>query len=170
VALGLAGGFIEPLESTSIHLVQIGIARLFALFPDRTFPAVTRNAYNRYMTDQYRRIRDFILLHYKATERDDTPFWRRCRGLDIPDSLQESIELFRHNGCVLQDLEDTFNEHSWVAVMLGQGITPAGYDPLVDSLPLEGVRRFARHVREMTGKTAAAMPGHEAFIAQLNTA
>jgi tryptophan halogenase len=170
VALGLAGGFIEPLESTSIHLVQIGIARLLALFPDRSFPAVARNAYNRYMTDQYCRIRDFIVLHYKATERDDTPFWRRCRDLTVPDSLAEKIELFRHNGCVLQDPEDLFSEHSWVAVMLGQGITPAGYDPLVDSLPLEGVRRFVRHVKDVTGKTAASMPTHEGFIEQTSPA
>jgi tryptophan halogenase len=100
----------------------------------------------------------------KATERDDTPFWRRCRDLTVPDSLQEKIELFRYNGCVLQDPEDLFTEHSWVAVMLGQGITPAGYDPLVDSLPLEGVRRFVRHVKDVTGKTAASMPRHEGFI------
>jgi len=164
VALGLAGGFIEPLESTSIHLVQAGISRLMALFPDASFARVGIELYNRYMADQYRRIRDFIILHYKATERCDTSFWRHCREMSIPESLQEKIELFREQGRVLQHPEDLFTEHSWIAVMLGQGITPSGYDPLVDSLPLQNLRNFVLHVKDVTAKTASAMPTHEAFL------
>ena len=164
VAIGLSGGFLEPLESTAIHLVQTGIARLLGLFPDRSFRRMETEAYNRYMMEQYRRIRDFILLHFKATERRDTPFWRRCGDTEIPDSLAEKIDLFRGGGRVLQDAEDIFTEHSWIAVMLGQGITPAGYDPLVDSLPMENLRKFMLHVRDVTAKTAAAMPEHEAFV------
>jgi tryptophan halogenase len=164
VAIGLAGGFIEPLESTSIHLIQSGIARLMALFPDRGFPKVMIDAYNTYMTDQYRHTRDFIILHYKATARSDTPFWQHCRELQIPDSLQQKIELFRINGTVLPEPQDLFTEHSWVAVMLGQGITPARYDPLVDSLPLENLRQYMRHVALVTTQTAQALPGHADFI------
>lgn len=164
VAIGLSGGFLEPLESTAIHLIQAGIARLLALFPDRSFRRAETEAYNRHMTEQYRRIRDFILLHFKATERSDTPFWRRCAETEIPDSLAQKIELFRGSGRVLEDAEDLFTEHSWIAVMLGQGISPAGYDPLVDSLPVENLRKFMLHVRDVTAKTAAAMPEHEAFV------
>lgn len=164
IAIGLAGGFLEPLESTGIHLIQAGIARLLGLFPDRSFRRLEIEAYNRQMTDQYRRTRDFILLHYKASERGDTPFWRRCREVDMPESLAAKIELFRGSGRVLVEAEDLFTEQSWIAVMLGQGITPTGYDPLVDSLPLENLRKFVQHVRDMTVKTAAAMPEHETFI------
>jgi tryptophan 7-halogenase len=166
VAMGLAGGFIEPLESTSIHLIQTGIAKLLALFPDRAFTAAEINTYNRDVIEQYQWVRDFIILHYKATERDDSAFWRRCRDMQIPESLQDKIDLFRNKGRVLQNAEDLFTEHSWIAVMLGQGITPPGYDPLVDSLPLENLRKFVRHAKDVTAKTAAAMPTHQAFIDQ----
>jgi tryptophan 7-halogenase len=166
VAIGPAAGFIEPLESTGFHLIQAGISRLLALFPARSLSQVAISAYNRYMADQYRRIRDFVLLHYKASERSDTPFWRHCRDIAVPESLQERIELFRGNGTVLQDPADPFEPHSWIAVMLGQGITPAGYDPLVDSLPLDTLRRFVLHIREATASTAAAIPLHETFLDQ----
>jgi tryptophan 7-halogenase len=166
VAMGLAGGFIEPLESTSIHLIQTGIAKLLALFPDRACTAAEINTYNRDVIEQYQWVRDFIILHYKATERDDSAFWRRCRDMQIPEVLQDKIDLFRNKGRVLQNAEDLFTEHSWIAVMLGQGITPPGYDPLVDSLPLENLRKFVRHAKDVTAKTAAAMPTHQAFIDQ----
>lgn len=166
VAIGLAGGFIEPLESTGIHLTQVGIARLLALFPDLGFRRAEIDLYNRFIADQYRRIRDFIILHYKQTERSDTPFWRRCAGMSVPESLEERIELFRDSGRVLLDGPELFLEHSWIAVMLGQGVSPTGYDPLVDSLPAEGLRRFMRHVRDVTVKTASAMPAHGDFVEQ----
>ena len=166
VAIGLSGGFIEPLESTSIHLIQAGIGKLMALFPDRRWREAGCKAYNRYMSDQYRRTRDFIILHYNAIERADTPFWQYCRQMSIPDSLTEKIELFRGNGTVLPDPDDLFTDHSWISVLLGQGVTPAGYDPLVDSLPLENLRGFMRHVKDVTSRTAAAMPEHAAFIEQ----
>jgi tryptophan halogenase len=137
-----------------------------ALFPDRDFSATEIDAYNGYTLQEYQRIRDFIILHYKATQRDDTPFWRRCRDMSIPDSLQQKIDLFSAKGRALPTPDDLFTEHSWIAVMLGQGIVPTGYDPLVDSLPLENLRKFVRHVREVTGKTASAMTTHETFIDQ----
>ena len=166
VAIGLAGGFLEPLESTSIHLVQTGIAKLMTLFPDRSFPTPEIDAYNAYALREYERIRDFIILHYKATQRGDTPFWRRCRDMSIPDSLQQKINLFSSKGRSLPTPDDLFTEHSWIAVMLGQGIEPHGYDPLVDALPLEYLRHFVRHAREVVTKTAHAMPLHQAFIDQ----
>jgi len=166
VALGLAAGFIEPLESTSIHLIQVGIAKLMMLFPDRACAPAAIKLYNRSMAAQYEWVRDFIILHYKATERDDTPFWRLCRDMPIPDSLGEKMELFRGSGRALPDVEDVFTDHSWITVMLGQGITPTGYDPLADSLPLQNVRGFVDHVRDVTAKTAAAMPGHADFVDQ----
>jgi tryptophan halogenase len=164
VAIGLAGGFLEPLESTSIHLVQTGIAKLMTLFPDRSFPAVEIDAYNGYALQEYARIRDFLILHYKATQRDDTAFWRRCREMPIPESLQQKIDLFSLKGRVLPTPDDLFTEHSWIAVMLGQGIEPAGYDPLVDSLPLGDLRRFVGHAGDVVSKTAHAMPLHQTFI------
>lgn len=164
VAIGLSGGFLEPLESTGIHLIQTGIATLMALFPDRGFSQSEIDAYNRYGRQEYVNIRDFLILHYKATERDEAPFWRRCRNMPIPDSLQQKIELFESNGRALPAPDELFTLSSWVAVMLGQGIEPAGYDPLVDSLPLDDVRSFVRHARQVVAKTARAMPLHQAFI------
>jgi tryptophan halogenase len=166
VAIGLAGGFLEPLESTSIHLVQTGIAKLMTLFPDCSFSTAEIDAYNGYALREYERIRDFLILHYKATQRDDTPFWRRCRDMSIPESLQQKINLFSSKGRALPAPDDLFTEHSWIAVMLGQGIEPGGYDPLVDSLPLESLRRFVGHAKDMVTKTARAMPLHRDFIDQ----
>jgi tryptophan halogenase len=166
IAIGLAGGFLEPLESTSIHLVQTGISKLMVLFPDRGFSATEIDAYNGYALQEYERVRDFLILHYKATLRDDTPFWRRCRDMSIPDSLQQKIELFSAKGRALPTPDDLFTEHSWIAVMLGQGVEPQGYDPLVDALPVENLRRLVRHARDVVSKTALAMPLHQAFIDQ----
>jgi tryptophan halogenase len=165
VAIGLAGGFIEPLESTSIHLIQTGIARLLALFPDRDFAQPETDQYNRMTALEYEQVRDFIILHYKATARDDTPFWRRCRAMEIPDTLAAKIALFRSSGRVFRQDDDLFTLDSWVAVMLGQNIMPDGHDPLVDALPIEGTRRFLAHLRDIVGRTAAAMPRHADFIA-----
>jgi tryptophan halogenase len=166
VAIGLAGGFIEPLESTSIHLIQTGIARLLALFPDRGFSQPEIDEYNRMTILEYEQVRDFIILHYKANEREDSKFWQACREMAVPDTLEQKMALFRSKGRVLRRQEDLFTEDSWIAVMLGQGIEPLGYDPLVDSLPLENTRQFVSHVRDVIGKTARAMPSHEQFIAE----
>lgn len=166
VAIGLAGGFIEPLESTSIHLIQTGIARLLALFPDRRFSQPEIDEYNRATALEYEQVRDFIILHYKANQREDTVFWRECREMKIPDSLEQKIALFRSKGRVLRRQEDLFTDDSWIAVMLGQGIEPQGHDPLVDSLPLDNAQRFVSHVRELVAKTAQAMPSHGQFISK----
>jgi tryptophan 7-halogenase len=166
VAIGLAGGFIEPLESTSIHLIQTGIARLLALFPDRSFSQPEIDEYNRMTILEYEQVRDFIILHYKANQREDTDFWRQCREMAIPETLKQKIALFQSKGRILRRQEDLFTEDSWIAVLLGQGIEPLGYDPLVDSMPLENIRQFVCHVRDVVGKTARATPSHQQFIAE----
>ena len=164
IAIGLAAGFLEPLESTSIHFIQMGIATLMALFPDKSFSPVEAEIYNRHMRQAYLKTRDFLILHYKATEREDTPFWRHCRSELIPDSLQEKIELFRSKGRVLPDLDDLFTTNSWVAVLMGQGVVPMDYDPLVDTLPSEYVRSLLRHAREAVQHTVREMPTHRQYI------
>ena len=153
VALGLAGGFLEPLESTSIHLIQDGISKLFALFPDMRFTDVERDEYNRLLGAQYAAIRDFIILHYAATARDDTPFWRHVRTMALPDTLARKIALFREKGRLFRYDDELFAIPSWVAVMLGQGIMPGGYDPVVDALDTD---RVAGALRQMRGQYAAA--------------
>ena len=152
VALGLAGGFLEPLESTSIHLIQDGISKLFALFPDMRFSDVERDEYNRLMTDQYAAIRDFIILHYAATRRDDTPFWRHVRTMALPDTLVRKIALFREKGRLFRYGDELFTLTSWVAVLLGQGIMPDGYDPIIDALDTD---RVAGALRQLRGQYAA---------------
>ncbi|WP_230632446.1 tryptophan halogenase family protein [Sphingomonas sp. Leaf37] len=158
VALGLAGGFLEPLESTSIHLIQTGLSKLFGLFPDMRFTDIERDEYNRLMSDQYVAIRDFIILHYAATMRDDTPFWRYVRTMPLPDTLTRKIALFREKGRIFRYDDELFAIPSWVAVMLGQGIIPDGYDPVVDALDTERVAGALRRMRGDYAAMAQQMP------------
>ena len=164
VALGLAGGFLEPLESTSIHLIQTGIAKLLALFPDRRFLPVEADEYDRLMRNAYDGVRDFIILHYHATTRDDAPFWNHVRTMEVPESLRRKTELFRAKGRFFRYDDELFSLASWVAVMLGQGVTPEGYDPIVDGLDdrrlVEAVERMRLGIRQ----SVAQMPTQAAFI------
>jgi tryptophan halogenase len=164
VAIGLSAGFLEPLESTSIHLIQSGIARLLALFPDRSFAQHEIDEYNRTLRLEYEQVRDFVILHYHATRRDDTPFWQYCRAMPVPDSLAEKLELWRGKARVFRRQDDLFTEDSWVAVLLGQNEMPRGQDPLTDALPADESRDFLAHLRDVIGKTAAAMPTQAEFI------
>lgn len=164
VALGLAGGFLEPLESTSIHLIQNGIARLFALFPDKGFNPLERDEYNRGMRETYEDIRDFIILHYKATQRDDTPFWCYVRDMEIPDLLADKIELFKTRGRIFRENVELFGIPSWVAVMLGQNIWPEGWDTLADALDEKRVREAMEQMRQGYAATAEALPTQEEFL------
>ncbi|MFN3434112.1 MAG: tryptophan halogenase family protein [Sphingomonas sp.] len=159
VALGLAGGFLEPLESTSIHLIQAGISKLFGLFPDMRFTDVERDEYNRLMGDQYASIRDFIILHYAATRRDDTPFWRHVRTMPLPETLARKIALFREKGRIFRYDDELFAIPSWVAVMIGQGIMPDGYDPVVDALDADRVADALRQMKASYAAMAQQMPG-----------
>jgi tryptophan halogenase len=164
VALGLASGFLEPLESTSIHLIQAGITRLISLFPRQGHSQVLVDRYNAQMAFEFDRIRDFIILHYKATLRDDTPFWNYCRTMSIPAELQANIDLFADSGRFFRNAEEMFSEVSWVEVMLGQGISPRSYHPFVDQLPEAELFRFVDSVGKTIEACVDAMPPHQAFI------
>jgi tryptophan halogenase len=166
VSLGLSGGFVEPLESTSIHLIQAGISRLITLFPDLRFNPIERDTYNRQMQSVFEWVRDFVILHYKATQRDDSEFWRRCGAMEIPDTLEERIEHFRNKGRVSADSVELFTTPSWVSVMLGQGITPEGYDPPVDGLDEQKVAQALEQIRNVIADMAERLPTHGEFVAQ----
>ncbi len=170
VAIGLAGGFVEPLESTSIYLIQAAITQLIELFPDRTFDAVNIAEYNRMLDIEFERVRDFIVLHYHATERDDAPLWDYVRTMPIPDSLAYKLELFRERGLVVKYRHGLFYEPSWVAVYVGQRIVPRHYDPIADGVPLEELRRNAAALRGMVRRAAETMPMHADFIARQRSA
>jgi tryptophan halogenase len=164
VAIGLSAGFMEPLESTSIHLIQSGIAKLLMLFPDRRFETAEIDQYNRMTTWEYERIRDFLILHYTATERDDSPFWRYCRSIAVPDFLAHKIEVFRSRGRIFREADELFNDTSWFAVLIGQNVQPRTYDPLVDVLDADETRRRLLQIRTAIANSAAAMPEHGEFI------
>jgi tryptophan halogenase len=164
VAIGLSAGFMEPLESTSIHLIQSGIAKLLMLFPDRRFERAEIDQYNRMTTWEYERIRDFLILHYTATERDDSPFWRYCRSIEVPEFLAHKIELFRSRGRIFREADELFNDTSWFAVLIGQNVRPRTYDPLVDVLDADETRRRLLQIRTAIANSAAAMPEHREFI------
>ena len=164
VAVGLAGGFIEPLESTSIHLVQAGIQTLVSLWPSEGCNDRQRNQYNQMMTAEYEDIRDFIVLHYKATARNDTSFWNAVREMPIPDSLAEKIDLFATSGNIVARPDALFTPHSWLAVMLGQGIIPAHYDSRVDRIPTEVLIHNLSGLRESVKRTAESLPTHQHYI------
>ena len=166
VALGLASGFTEPLESTSIHMIQTGISKLLALFPDQSFSPVEIGTYNQLVETQFDQVRDFLILHYHATRRDDSPFWREARHRAIPDSLAEKIALWRRRGRLFRWEDDLFAEASWVAVLLGQGIVPAGWDRLVDLVDARDVDARFDRLRAMFADTAARMPRHEDYLAR----
>lgn len=165
VAIGLSSGFMEPLESTSIHLIQSSVARLVSMFPDRNFDPSLIDEFNRQARFEFESIRDFLILHYSANERDDSDFWRACRAMAIPPSLQAKIDLFRATGRVYREHEELFTETGWLQVMLGQGISPERYHPLADMLGEDEFRRFLSDLRTLIGRAVASMPAHEAFIA-----
>ena len=164
VALGLASGFLEPLESTSIYLAQSGITRLLSLFPQRDFNPQLSERYNRESVFEYERIRDFLVLHYHATERDDSAFWNLCRTMPVPDTLRDTIDLFRADGRYFRNGDDFFALPSWVQVMLGQGIFPQGYHPIVDEMPEERLVEHVEGLRSMLAHAVASMPTHQEWI------
>jgi tryptophan halogenase len=164
VALGLASGFMEPLESTSIYMVQSGIARFLNLFPWNDFDPVLVERYNAQSVFEYERIRDFLILHYHATERTDSAFWNDCRSMAIPPALAETIRLFRDSGRFFRQGEEMFALVSWVQVMIGQGIVPAHYHPLVDQVAQADMEGYIASVGRVIASCVQAMPSHAAFI------
>jgi tryptophan 7-halogenase len=165
VALGLSSGFLEPLESTSIHLVQMGIAHLLTFFPASGFDAADRDQYNRVMKQEYDWVRDFIILHYKATERTDTPFWNYCRTMEVPAGLQQRMDLFRTHGRVFREGNELFAKVSWLQVMHGQRIRPGSYHPLTDLLTEEEIQTYLEEIDGVIAACTEVMPSHAKFIA-----
>jgi len=166
VAVGLSSGFVEPLESTSIHLIQQGIVRLMQLFPHDGIRQTEIEEYNNQTQVEIEYIRDFIILHYKVTNRTDTPFWQYCHELDVPDTLAHRIQLFRDTARVFRARDDLFQENSWVQVMLGQGIAPGEYHPVADVLSHEELTRFMATIKSRVDRTVATLPKHEAYVEQ----
>ena len=166
VALGLASGFLEPLESTSIHLVQSNVSRLIELFPRERVNPEDRAEYNRRTSHEFAQIRDFLILHYHRTDREDTEFWRYCKHMSVPDSLTRKIDLFAASGRLGRDVDDLFREASWVQVMLGQGIEPADYNPMADRLETAQLGQFMGDVRRLVEKAVDGLPTHADYVAQ----
>jgi len=164
VALGLSAGFLEPLESTSIHLVQSAAIRLVGLFPNSGFEPAVINEFNRQSDFEWERVRDFIVLHYKATERDDTPFWRYCRDMEVPATLQRKIDLFRSSGRILREDEELFSEGSWIQVFLGQGVIPRDHDPRVELKSDPQIAKYLGNIAMTIRKCVDVMPSHDDFI------
>ena len=164
IAIGLAGGFLEPLESTAIYLIQAGINRLMSLFPTADCDPALQEVYNEQSTFEYERIRDFIILHYHATQRDDSEFWNYVRTMSVPDALRTYIDLFAANGQFFRNGTELFGLTSWVQVMLGQGIYPRTYHPAVDWVTNEDTLALIDHVEKVVASNVQLMPQHEDFI------
>ena len=166
IALGLASGFLEPLESTSIHLIQRGVLRLMQLFPIDGIKSPDIEEYNKQSLLEIHNIRDFIILHYKVTNRQDTPFWRHCRSMEIPDSLAHRIDLFRDSARVFKIPNELFGENSWIQVMMGQGLVPKQYHQTADVMGDEELTRFMENIRNQVERTAAKLPNHQTYVEQ----
>ncbi len=163
LAIGLSAGFMEPLESTSLHLIQIGIMRFLALLPHKDCDPLLRKEYNRLTAEEYEWIRDFLILHYHANARPE-PLWQACRAMEIPETLAYKISQFQQNARLISAGWELFTNPSWLAVFLGQGIVPERYDPMVDMRGVDGAR-FLDGIRRAIDEAAEAMPAHSDFIA-----
>ena len=166
VALGLAAGFMEPLESTSIHLVQSGIARLLPLISAGPTSPAARATFNRLTAGEWARIRDFLVLHYVANARIGEPFWDHCRVMPVPDTLAEKIDLFRETGTIIREEDELFTEDSWSQVMIGQGIIPQHWSPLADTVPIDELDAYLATIAAAYRRKAAQLPTHAAYVAQ----
>ena len=164
VALGLASGFLEPLESTSIHLIQVGVTRLIQLFPFGGQFETLSARFNTQSALELENIRDFIIPHYKLTERDDTPFWRQCRDMKIPDSLAQRLELFRESAYAYQTSDDLFSVDSWVFVMVGQRLMPRQYHHMTAMLGEQRVRKALENLKRTYAQAVSGMPMHKEFL------
>ncbi|HEY0953109.1 MAG TPA: DUF6445 family protein [Roseateles sp.] len=166
VAIGLSSGFLEPLESTSIHLIQKGLLRLVEMFPANGVRQSDIDEYNRQAREQIEVIRDFIILHYHVTDRTDTAFWRGCRDMEVPPLLKHRIQHFRDTARIMLDLGELFQENSWVQVMMGQGIQPAGHHPITRNMDDRALADFLGDIRKDVARTMMKLPRHQQFISQ----
>lgn len=164
VAIGLASGFIEPLESTSIHLIQSGIAKLLSLFPTRECDALTVEQYNRVIREEIEGVRDFLVLHFHSTARAE-PMWAYCREVPLPENLQYKEEQFARTGRIVLSTDELFRDASWFAVLVGQGHLARDYNPLIDSVDARENMAYLQRIKSEIGKAAANLPTHESFLA-----
>lgn len=164
VAIGLASGFLEPLESTSIHMIMTALVRILRLLPDRNFTPTIIEEYNKQASSEMDHIRDFIILHYKVTERDDSPFWQYCRNMDIPEDLAHRLRLFKETGKIFQVEGELFRLNSWTQVMLGQGLIPEQYHPMVRAMKPNDLAAFLRGLHEQVVKLVDPLPAHSDFV------
>jgi tryptophan 7-halogenase len=166
IAIGLASGFLEPLESTSIHLIQVAIAKLLAMFPKEGLNERLIHRFNQEMAFNYEDVKDFLIAHYKITEREDTPFWRYVKHMDIPDSLKEKLEIFRTRGEIMVKHDELFKETSWFAVLAGQGLMPESYHPVADAVSEDELRLRLTKIRTGITNRINGMQDHKEFIRQ----
>lgn len=164
VSLGLASGFLEPLESTSIHLIQSNVSALIELFPSKDFGQANIEEYNRRVSKEYDLVRDFLILHYHQTDREDSEFWRYCKYMDVPDSLKSKMALFAENGHLFKDADDIFRESSWVQVMVGQGLMPKGHHVMANRISDAQLGDFLKSVSIIIDKAVTPLPSHEDFV------
>jgi len=164
VALGLASGFLEPLESTSIHLVQSALSKLMSYFPKDGFDPDIEDHFNRAMLGEYTAVRDFLIAHYKITEREDTPFWAYCKHMEIPDSLRSRLDIFRRTGTYVEPPHELFRENSWFSVLAGQGLRPESWHPIADMMTDAELSHHMTQIGNLISTTAAGLPLHAAFI------
>lgn len=166
VAVGLSGGFLEPLESTSIHLVQAAIAQLLDFFPDQSFNQREIDEYNRLSRFQFESIRNFIILHYHINQRSDSPFWQDCASMSVPESLKEKIALFENKGRTTRFDGELFSEVAWLQVMAGQNLMPQSYNPLAGIVGEAGALEYLASVRDVIARCVEVMPEHATYIAR----
>lgn len=166
VAIGLSSGFMEPLESTSIHLIQSGISKLISLFPDKKFSQSLIDRYNEQSIWESERIRDFLILHYHVNQRTDSPFWKYCREMDIPEFLQRKMDLYQTTGNIFRENEELFGLPSWLAVMEGQNLCAEAHHPIVNARSVEPLGAHLAQMRSVISKCAHSMPTHSQFIAK----
>jgi tryptophan 7-halogenase len=166
LAIGLSSGFMEPLESTSIYLIQATISRFLKLLPGKQISQSVIDEFNRQNDFEVERIRDFLILHYKATERDDTDFWRHCRTMAIPDTLASKIALFKESGHIFREHEELFTEVGWLQVMVGQGLMPSGHHALADQISDADLAEYMDMIEQLNVREVAQMQSHQAYIAK----
>jgi hypothetical protein len=166
IAVGLSSGFLEPLESTSIHLIQAAVAQLIEFFPDKGFSQLDIDTYNAQSRFQFERIRDFIILHYHVNQRTDSEFWKACAHMAIPESLQEKIALYQTHGRIFRFNEELFSQVGWLQVMEGQNLKPSRYNPLVDLQEEGSIQEYLESVRNVIAKCVDFMPDHADYIAK----
>lgn len=166
VAVGLASGFLEPLESTGIQLIQNAAARLIDLFPDRGFDPMLAVEYNRLTRNEYERLRDFLIAHYCVTEREDSTFWRHCRSMSLPQTLRHKLDVWTSSARVPLYSEESYQEPSWASVLLGQHLYPRRHDPFADNIEEIRLRSVMQQRRTAIRRLAEGLPAHRDFISR----